>query len=93
MLAVAVALEDGLATLVALTFTLAGLGGTPGAVYRPAADIVPTAALPPAIPLTLQVTLVFAVLVTVAVKTWVADGATVTFEGATLTVTGGGAGG
>lgn len=52
--------------------------------------MIPTAALPPAIPLTLQVTLVFAALVTVAVKSCVADGATVTLAGATLTVTGGG---
>ena len=55
--------------------------------------MVPSAALPPTIPLTLQVTLVFAELVTVAVKSCVTDGATVTLPGATLTVTGRGAGG
>ena len=93
MLALVEALEAGLATLVALTVTFAGFGGTTGAVYRPAADIVPTAALPPANPLTLHVTIVLAELVTVAVKSCVAEGATVTLVGAMLTVTGGGTGG
>src|SRR5947209_20507719 len=45
MLAVAVAVEEELAALVAWMFTLAGLGSAAGAVYRPAAEIVPTLAL------------------------------------------------
>src|ERR1700758_1385672 len=46
------------ATLVAVTLTVAGDGGTDGAVYTavlgPFGAIVPTVAFPPAIPLTLQ---------------------------------------
>jgi hypothetical protein len=56
------------AWLVAVTCTLAVAGKSAGAVYTPAAVIVPTAELPPAIPLTLQLTLVSAVFVTVAVN-------------------------
>src|SRR2546425_611603 len=78
MLAVAVALEDGLATLVARMVTLAGLGAAAGAVNKPAGEMVPTAAEPPAIPLTLHVTLWFEEFATEAVKNCVAEGAIVT---------------
>jgi hypothetical protein len=93
MLAVAEPLADALALLVAVIVTLGGLGGAAGAVYSPAAEMVPAAALPPAVPFTLQVTAVFTEFVTVAVNCWVAEGATVTRDGATVTVTDGGAGG
>ena len=41
---------------VAVTVTFAGLGTDAGAVYRPEVDTVPTVELPPATPLTLQLT-------------------------------------
>ena len=48
------------ATLVAITFTVAGEGGAAGAAYTavaaPLAAIVPTTESPPAIPFTLQAT-------------------------------------
>ena len=44
------------AWLVAVTVTVDGVGTAGGAVYSPAAEIVPTIALPPATLLTLQVT-------------------------------------
>lgn len=92
MLAVAVPPEDAFATLVALMVTLAGLGGVAGAANRPVAEMIPTTAFPPAIPLTLHVTAVFAEPVTVALNWLVPDGATVTVAGETVTVTGGPAG-
>jgi len=52
-------------------------------------DTVPTVALPPAIPFTLQVTAVFVVFVTVAVNCCVAPVATEALVGLTLTATGG----
>jgi len=55
--------------------------------------MVPTIVLPPVVPFTLQVTLVFEELATVAENCVDPDGATVTLDGDTLTVTGGGAGG
>jgi len=51
-------------------------------------DTVPTVALPPAIPFTLQVTAVFVVPVTVAVNCCVAPVTTEALVGLTLTVTG-----
>ena len=93
MLTVAVPLEEALATLVAPMVTLAGVGMAEGAVYKPPAEIVPSAALPPASPFTLQFTAVFAELVTVALNCCIADGARVIAPGATLTVIGGAAGG
>jgi hypothetical protein len=93
MFTVAVPLEDALALLVARTVTLDGLGIDAGALYSPAAVMVPTAALPPTMLFTLQVTAMLAVLVTVAVNCWVAEGARVRGEGDTVTVIGGGAGG
>jgi hypothetical protein len=53
--------------------------------------IVPNAELPPAIPFTFQLTVVFDVLLTVAEKAWLAPTATVAFGGATATVIAGGA--
>ncbi len=63
-----------------------------GGVYNPAAEIFPTAAEPPAIPFTVQVTLVFGLPVTVAVKGWVFGSCTETDAGNTDTVTVGGTG-
>src|ERR1019366_1849272 len=65
-LSVTVALADfvGSATLVALTVTAWGLAIEAGAVYRPAAVILPTSGLSD------QVTAVLPVLVTVAEKLW-----------------------
>jgi hypothetical protein len=63
------------ATLVAVTVTVGGEGGSAGAVYvapfAPLATMVPTVEFPPAIPLTLHVTAVegLPVPVTFAVKT------------------------
>ncbi len=42
--------------LVAVTFTTAGFGTEVGATNRPVDEIVPTLALPPGTPLTLQLT-------------------------------------
>ena len=56
--------------LVAVTFTIAGLGTEIGATNRPVDEIVPTLALPPGTPLTLQLTPVWpgGVPLTVAVN-------------------------
>ena len=43
----------------AVTVTIAGEGTAMGAVYTPDVEIIPTVALPPATPLTLQFTVVF----------------------------------
>ena len=81
------------ATLVAVTVTFGGEGGTAGAVYValsfPLATIVPTAELPPAIPFTLHVTPVagLSVPVTVATKTCAPNAGTVADAGDTFTVT------
>jgi hypothetical protein len=93
MFAVALPVADGLATLAARIVTDDGFGIVPGAVYSPVAEIVPIVELPPTVPLTLHVTDVFVEFTTVAVNCCAAAGATVTLDGATLTVTGGGAGG
>jgi hypothetical protein len=85
-------LADGAATLVALTVTLAGDGKSPGAVYSPALEIVPTVAFPPSTPFTLHVTRVSVVPVTVAANACVAPKNTIALVGATLTVTFGGGG-
>ena len=55
----------GSATLVAATVTLPE-GTLEGAVYKPPVEMVPTAELPPRIPFTLQVTVVFDIPLTVA---------------------------
>ncbi len=55
-------------TLVAVTETELGAGKLAGAVYVPPEFTVPTAALPPEIPFTLQITVEFVALLTVATK-------------------------
>jgi len=60
------ALTCGSALLTASTITVAGEGISSGAVYNPAVEIVPAAALPPVTPFTSHVTLVFAAPATVA---------------------------
>jgi hypothetical protein len=52
----------------AVMVTVAGVGTLIGAVYTPEVEIIPTVALPPAMPLTLQFTVVFVEPVTVAVN-------------------------
>lgn len=56
------------AALVAFTVTLLGLGKFAGAAYFPFASIVPTVAEPPLVPFTDQVTLIFEVPPTAALK-------------------------
>src|SRR5438876_896764 len=71
----------------AVTVTVAGLGTTEGAVYRPELEIVPTVALPPLTPFTCQVTAVLAVFCTVAVNCWVPPVATVADSGEIVMLT------
>lgn len=52
----------------AVTMVVAGFGTVDGAVYTPVDEMVPTAALPPAVPFTCQVTAVFVVLATDAMN-------------------------
>lgn len=78
-----------LAAETAVTVTVEGLGIVLGAVYNPLAVIVPTVALPPAVPFTCQVTAVFVVPVTVSMNCLVAPGLTVAEAGVTVTVIGG----
>src|SRR6185437_1433217 len=56
------------------TCTVAFAGTLAGAVYIPEVVVVPDAALPPATPLTFQVTAGFEAPLTVAVNCWVASG-------------------
>lgn len=73
----------------ASTVTVAGDGTAVGAVYTPPAEIVPTVALPPAMPLTCHVTVEFSVLPTVAVNVLVPPlASTLALLGETATVTG-----
>ena len=60
------ALSFGLTWLTAVTLTLAPGGRIAGAVKRPIEEIVPEAALPPAMPFTSHVTFEFVLPVTVA---------------------------
>ncbi len=83
-----VALES--AALIASIVTLFGFGKLAGAVYTPEELIVPAAALPPATPFTSQVTPVFDVPVTLALKVCVAPMRTFTGLGDTETLTAGG---
>jgi hypothetical protein len=71
----------------AVTVTAAGLGTTPGAVYRPEPETVPTVALPPVTPFTCQVTAVLLVFCTVAVNCCVPPTATVADVGEIMTLT------
>ena len=82
----AVSLES--AADVAVTVTTWAAATVAGAVNTPAVVIVPVVELPPTIPLTLQVTTVFVVFVTVAVKVWDAAASSVAVGGSTVTFTG-----
>jgi hypothetical protein len=80
----------GSMTDTAVTVTVVGIGAFTGAEYAPADEIVPTVALPPAMPLTCQLTAELTVLPTVAVKVWRPMPAwTVALAGVTDTDTGG----
>src|SRR5260370_28810558 len=68
MVTVAVADLVASATLVAVICAVTDAGRSAGAVYTPVALIVPAVALPLAMLLTVQVTLVSVALVTVALK-------------------------
>jgi hypothetical protein len=81
------------AWLVAVTCTLAVAGRSAGAVYAPVDVIVPTTELPPAMPLTLQLTLVSVVFVTVAVNVNWFPSTREPLAGSTVTVMEGGGGG
>src|SRR5438445_8289731 len=82
----------GSACAAAVTGTVAGLGTDEGAMYSPVEEIVPTVALPPVTPATLQVAAVLLVPVTVALNCWVVLVATSALGGETLTDTVGGGG-
>jgi hypothetical protein len=81
------------ATLVARMLTVTGEGRMAGAVYTPAALIVPTVEFPPLMPFTLHVTAVFDVPETVAVNGCCAPSNTFTDRGDIVTVMVGGGGG
>src|SRR6266436_6616753 len=83
----------GSAMLAAAIVTVALLGKSAGAVYKPAAEIVPTALFPPATPLTLHVTAALLVLVTSAENGCVFPSNTELDCGVTFTMMGGGGGG
>lgn len=85
----------GSALLLAVTWTTAEAGKSDGAVYTPAAVMVPSALFPPGTPLMLQVTPVSAALATVAAKPCVFPRSTEGLVGVTLTLMarGGDAGG
>src|SRR5260370_8514877 len=82
-------------TLVAVICAVTDAGRSAGAVYTPVALIVPAVALPLAILLTFQVTLVSVALVTVALKVCVLPSTTGALLGVIVTVmeAGGGGGG
>src|ERR1700733_3570471 len=71
-------------------FIVAGGGRIGRAVTNPRVEIVPPCALPPGIPLTVQLTATSVVLVTVAVKIMVAPSSTEVLAAATLTLIGAG---
>ena len=86
---VTVALPDrvGSSTLVAVTVTVFGVGRVSGAVNVPFAAIVPVVEVPPATPLTDQVTLRFRPPVTMAVNACVWPRRTMAVAGITVTAT------
>ena len=71
----------------AVIITVAGEGTVIGAVYIPDAEIIPTVAFPPAVPLTLQFTPIFDEPVTAAVNICVIPAWTVAVAGVTDTAT------
>lgn len=73
----------GFETLVAVMVTVADVGIVEGAVYRPAAVMLPTAGLK------VQVTAGFELFATVAVNAWGCEGIRVTLVGVSVTFTGG----
>jgi hypothetical protein len=77
------------AALVAVTVVLTPVGTAEGAVYKPLVETVPTVALPPTSPLTLQLTAVFAVPLTVAVNCCVWETTTDALVGESVTDTAG----
>jgi len=99
MVTVADACFEGSATLCAVRTAVVAAGKFAGAVYTPAALIVPLLALPPLTPFTLQETLVSRALLTVATKVCVFPNSTEALPGVTATLTdgvgvgGGGVGG
>jgi len=93
MVAVTVADLLASATLVAVICAAADAGRSAGAVNTPAALIVPLAAVPPATPLTLQVTLVLLELVTVATNACEAPSTTDALPGVTVRLMAGEGGG
>jgi hypothetical protein len=95
LVTVTAAVSDFVASawLVAETCTVAGDGKSAGAVYTPSGAMVPTAALPPGVPFTLQLTTVSVVFVTLAVNVVVFPSSTDPLFGATVTTMAGGGGG
>ncbi len=83
----------GSATLAAAIVTVALLGKSAGAVYKPVAEIVPTALFPPNTPLTLHVTAVLLAFVTSAENSCVFPSNTELNCGVTFTMMEGGGGG
>jgi len=81
------------AWLVAVTCTVAGDGKSAGAVYTPTGVIVPSVALPPGTPPTLQLTAMSVVFVTVAAKVVWPPSTTDAFIGFTVTAIAGDGGG
>jgi len=65
----------------AITVAVGGLGTVLGAVYSPAASIIPKVVFPPVIPFTCQVTALFVVPVTVAEKNCVLPSGTLACVG------------
>jgi hypothetical protein len=80
------------ARLVAVICAVVEAGRSGGAVNTPAALIVPVVALPPAMPLTLQVTLASLALLTAATKACVAPSTTDALPGVMVTLMEGGEG-
>jgi hypothetical protein len=80
------ALAEVTAVLVAVIVSAFGLGREAGAAKFPLAEIVPTAADPPAVPFTLQVTAVFEFPLTIALNCAVPPARTLAVDGVTVTV-------
>ena len=92
---VMVALADAVlsAALVAVIVTELGFGIAAGDLYLPVESMVPTVEFPPATPLTVQLTAVFVLFATVAVRLSVSPMRTFAVPGATVTLVAGGFGG